>query len=126
MATHIIKYTYKQINIDKFKSTKHFELIDVENGKQKLSGFLNISENRDFANSSPKYWVKERQNNKWVKPSLTGLFSTSMPNLYRGDKDKRSHLLLFKFIDNKKTLVVYYFENHFTRDLSGIWGQIGK
>ena len=121
MATQIqkpITHIFKEINKGKHRSVKHFELIEVINGNSLLSELLNISVNRNCALSMPDFWLKIRQGNKWSK-CITGLFKTDIQTIYKGDVDKRKHLVIFKF-SNEDTLTVYYFKNYFTNDLTNV------
>ena len=112
-------HVFNEINAGKYKSVKHFELQKVINGKTLLSNSINISKNRDYALSSPDYWLRIKQGNNWGG-YLTGLFKTSRNNIFRGDVNKRQHLLIFEFSDNSNTLTVNYFQNYFTADLSNL------
>ena len=114
-----ITYIFKEINIGKYVSVKHYELETFNGTTNRLSNLLNISVNRNCAQSTPNYWLKKRDGKKW-SGCLTGLFKTSSKNIFRGDLDNKKHLLLFKFSDDTETLTVYYFENYFTRDLSNL------
>lgn len=113
-VTHI----FKEVNRSKFLSVKHFELTSVSNGNSQLSELINISKNRNCAMSMPDYWLKIRQGPKWSK-CITGLFKTAKQDLYKGDHNKRQHLLIFKFSD-ADTLTIYYFKNYFTTDLTKV------
>jgi len=113
-VTHI----YKEINVGKHLSVKHFELAEVLNGNPQLSELINISKNRSYALSMPEYWLKIRQGAKWSK-CITGLFKTAKRDLFKGDCDKKEHLLIFKFSDTD-ILTVFYFKNYYTRDLSDV------
>lgn len=113
-VTHI----YKEVNKGKHLSVKHFELAEVLNGNSQLSELINISKNRNCAMSMPDYWLKIRQGAKWSK-CITGLFKTGNKNLFKGDRDKKQHLLIFKFSD-ADILTVFYFKNYYTRDLSDV------
>jgi len=115
-----IIHIYKEINKGKYKDTKHFELVEVKNGTSQLSELINISKDRKFANSSPDYWLKTRQGNKWSEKALTGLFRTNVRFVYKGDENHRQHIILFKFSDDAQTLTIYYFKNYFTGDLSKV------
>lgn len=119
MATQPIKHVYTEINKGKYKSVNHFELVRVKNGKPLLSKLLNLSKNQHFALSTPDYWLKARQGNKWSK-CITGLFRTDYKNIYKGDIDKRKHLLLFKYNVEGGELIIYYFKNYYTNDLSKV------
>lgn len=121
MATQTtpVTYIFKEINIGKYTSVKHYELVSFDGTTNKLSTQLNISKNRDCAQSTPNYWLKIKQGKKWGG-WLTGLFKTTSSNTFRGDLEKKKHLLLFKFTKEAEVLTVCYFENHFTRDLSNV------
>lgn len=119
MATSPIIHIYHEINIGKYATVKHFELKETLNGSSELSPLLNIADNRNFAFSKPIYWVKERREGTWIKPHLTGLFETRGKNLFWGDANHKKHLLLFKFDEIKNRLIVFYFKNDFSNDLSG-------
>lgn len=114
-----ITYIFQEININKYTSVKHYEFVSFNGTTNHLSNQLNISKNRKFAQSSPNYWLKIRQDKKWSE-WLTGLFKTTSSNIFRGDLQKKKHLLLFKFSKGAETLTVYYFENYFTADLSKV------
>tara|TARA_R110002110_G_scaffold199752_5_gene410527 strand:+ start:1152 stop:1556 length:405 start_codon:yes stop_codon:yes gene_type:complete len=113
-------YIYKEINVDKFGSTRHYELNSRENNFKQPSKLLNISENRKFAKADPVYWVKTHTGKKWNKKILTGLFPAAMKDTYYGDINKRQHLLIFHFLDEGDCLLVYYFKNYYTRNLTPI------
>lgn len=115
-----IIHVYKEINEGKYKTTKHYLIDEVVNGKLLLSENLNINLNRDFAKSSPDYWLHIRTS-KWIR--LTGLFFDSSNNIYRGDKGQnnvKEDLILVRFFDNKRTMTVYYFKNYYTNDLKNV------
>ncbi|MCF6348710.1 MAG: hypothetical protein L3J20_10490 [Flavobacteriaceae bacterium] len=122
MATQIpqpVTHVFKEINEGKYKSVKHYELQEVLNGTTLLSNLINISKNQNCALSMPDYWLKIKQGKKW-SGCLTGLFKTSKNNIFKGDINKRMHLLIFKFSDSASTLTVHYFQNYYTTDLSNI------
>lgn len=119
MATHTqtpIIHVYKEINIGKYSTTKHYELLEIIGGNQILSNKLNLSVNRNFALSMPDYWVKEREGSKWAKRWLTGLFKTGKHSLFYGDTQKKKNLILFQFDNFKNELRVYYFKNFYTKN----------
>jgi len=122
MATQTtpIIHIYKEVNKGKYRSVKHFELIEAKNGISLLSKLINISKNRNCALSMPDYWLKVKQGKNWSKRCLTGLFKTPIKNLYKGDHNKRQNLLIFKFNDEVDTLRVYYFKNYYTNELSKV------
>jgi hypothetical protein len=115
-----VTHVYKEVNEGKYKTVKHYELIEVIDGTSLLSELINISEDRKCAKSSPKFWLQIREGNKWVKPRLTGLFKTTQSNIYKGDTQRRKNLLVFNYIDGGKTLVVKYFKDYFTGDLNNV------
>ncbi len=121
MATQTpIIHIYKEVNKGKFKSVKHYELSEVKNGILQLAESINISENRNCALSMPVYWLKIKEGKNWSKKCLTGLFKTNIKSVYKGDRDKRKHLIIFKYSDDEETLMIYYFKNYFTGDLSKV------
>ena len=117
MATTPIIHVYQEINVGKYATVKHFKFLKAKGGAHQLSKRLNISKNREFAQSSPLFWVKESNGNNWEKKSLTGLFKTGLNGLLRGDVDNKKHLVVFKFNDEVNQLVVYYFKNEFSYDI---------
>lgn len=120
MATQPIIHIYKEINQGKYKSTKHFELLNVNYGTTQLSESINISKNQNCAQSMPEFWLKIRQGKKWSKNYLTGLFKTNVKNVFKGDHNKKQHLIIFKFSEDTDTLIVYYFKDYYTNDLSKV------
>lgn len=119
-----ITHIYKEINKGKYKSVKHYELI-VNQNTTILPNLLNISQNQRCAKSMPEFWLKVRQRNKWSK-DITGLFKTSLKNIYKGDTQRRKNLLIFLFTEDGNTLVVKYFKNYFTSDLNNISQHIAE
>ncbi len=115
-ATPII-HVFKEYNIGKFKSTKHYEIKTVTNGTNQLTDIINISKDRDCAQSMPEYWIQIREDNKWKKPRLTGLFKTSENLIFKGDTEKKKNLLLFRFSKDAETLTIYFYSNFYTKDL---------
>lgn len=116
-------HTYREINNGKYKTTKHYELIDKKNKNFLLSEKINISKDRNFAKSSPVYWLKIREGRKWSK-NITGLFDTKEKFIYWGDQDLRKHLIIFKFSYDAKTLTIFYFKNYYTNNLTRILKEI--
>ena len=110
-------YIFKEINIGRYTSVKHFELVSCDGTTNELSTHLNISENRNCAQSTPDYWLKKKDGKKWSK-CLTGLFKTSSKQTFRGDLQKKKHLLLFRFLDDGQTLKILFFKDYYTRDLT--------
>jgi hypothetical protein len=125
MATqNPIIHSFKEV--ERFKEVIHYKLINVYNGKPQLSEKLNLSKNRNCAKSSPVYWIKERvpDDKKWQPQSLTGLFSSDKPFYYKGDAEKRKHLLIFKFSYNANNLIVYYYKDFYTPNFNQIINQL--
>jgi len=101
-----IIHTYKEINVGKYKSVKHYELIDCT-GSTVLTNIINISLDRQFAKrSNPKYWLKTHNGKKWSL-NITGLFETSVKNVLLGDLNKKQHLLIIQETENGLTVYVY-------------------
>lgn len=122
MATRIpqpIVHVYKEINIGKFKTVKHYELHGSAKSTE-LTKLINISKDRQCAKSAPSYWLQTHDGKKWIKPRLTGLFKTRYKGIYFGDSHKRKNLLVFKFSENAETLSIWVFKNHYTSNLSKI------
>lgn len=118
MATYThapIIHVYREINIGKYKTTRHYELVEVKGGENQLTNKLNLSKDRKCAKSDPTYWLQIRKDNAWVKPRLTGLFKINN-KLFHGDTQKKKNLLLFKFDEYKNELTVYYFVDHYTKN----------
>lgn len=109
-------HLFKEINNGKFKSVKHYELLEVQNGRPQLSQLINISKDRNCAKSKPNYWLKIRLMNKWSNP-ITGLFKTAVNGYtYSGDLENKTHLVIFKFSKDAATLRIYIYNNHFPFD----------
>ena len=115
-----ITHVFSEINEGKYKSVKHYELIEVKNGTTQLSEQINISKDRNCAKSMPDYWLKIKNGNKWSK-CITGLFKTGLKDIYRGDVDRKKHLVVFRFTDDASVLIIYYYENYYTDDLSNLF-----
>ena len=115
-----ITHVFSEINEGKYKSVKHYELIEVNNGTTQLTELINISKNQNCAQSMPTYWLQIRKDNKWIKPYYTGLFKTWYPNIFKGDKDHKKHLLIFKFSRDCKTLIIDFYQDFYTNDLSKV------
>lgn len=121
MATHKpITHIYNEINEGKYKSVKHYELKEVKNGDAKLTELINISKDRNCANSMPDFWLKEREGNKWKPYCTTGLFKTSFKMTYKGDKNRKKNLIIFQFSEDAHTLTAHYFTDFYTTDLSKV------
>jgi len=116
-------HKFKATNKGKYKGTIHYELVS---GKPFLnSNTINISKDRQCANSSPSYWLKIREGSKWSE-CITGLFQTKEKFVFRGDHNKRESLILFKFSGDATELTIFYFENYFVGDLCKVLNQIQK
>ena len=116
-STHI----YQEINEGKFKTTKHYQLVEVENGTQKLTDLINIVVDRGFAKSAPAFWLKIRNGKRWA--NFTGLFKTSTPGLYfadKGNNNRKEDLLIVKLSNYERDLTVYYFKGYYTANLSEV------
>ncbi|WP_242120942.1 hypothetical protein [Aestuariivivens sediminicola] len=120
MATHKpIIHVFSEINVGKYKSVKHYELIEVRNGSSLLTEQINISKDRNYAQSMPEYWLKVKIGTKWSR-CITGLFKTCYNYVFKGDLQRKKHLIIIKFSNNAKTLIAYVFENYYTNDLSEV------
>jgi hypothetical protein len=116
-----ITHIFKEINKGKYKTTKHYELVEVENGTQKLSNLINVVVDRGFAKSAPHFWLKIRNGKRWE--NFTGLFKTSTPGLYfadKGNNNRKEDLLIVKLSNYERDLTVYYFKNYYTANLSEV------
>lgn len=116
-TTHI----YREINEGKFKTTKHYELVEVESGNQILSNLINVVVDRGFAKSAPHFWLKIRCGKRWE--NFTGLFKTSTPGIYFADKghnNRKEDLLIVKLSNYERDMTVYYFRNYYTANLSAV------
>ena len=115
------RHVYKEINVGKYKTTNHYKIDEVTHGKQILSDLLNINLDRQFAKSSPKYWLSVRVGNKWER--LTGLFKTSYSCFYKGDKGQhniKDDLIICQLSEDKSTLIVYYYKDYYTNDFERV------
>jgi hypothetical protein len=119
-----IVHIFKEYNIGKFKTTRHYELENVSNGTNQLTDIINISKDRNCAQSMPEYWVQIREGKRWKKPRLTGLFKAGANLIFKGDTQKRTNLVLFKFSDNAETLTIYFYSNFYTKDITTLLNTI--
>ena len=115
-----ITHVFSEINEGKYKSVKHYELIEVRNGNSVLTEQINISKDRNCAQSMPEYWLKVRNGNKW-SDCITGLFKTGYNYIFKGDLKKKKHLIIFKFSNDASTLTAYVFKDYYTSDLNNVW-----
>ena len=114
-------HIYKEINRGKFKTTKHYQLVEVENGTQKLSDLINVVVDRGFAKSAPNFWLKIRNGKRWE--NFTGLFKTTTPGFYfadKGNNNRKEDLLIVKLSNYERDLTVYYFKGYYTANLSEV------
>lgn len=116
-TTHV----YKEINEGKYKTTKHYELVEVKNGTQKLSNLINIVVDRGFAKSAPNFWLKIRNGKRWE--NFTGLFKTNTLGVYSADKgnnNRKEDLLIVEFSNYERDITIYYFKDYYTANLSEV------
>ncbi len=128
MNTYIPKplvCVFAEVNKGKHRTVRHYDPIMGNTNKGIFSDLINISNNRAFAKSSPKYWVKCREGNKWGSP-VTGLFKTEFDNIFVGDIDHKTNLLVMKFSDDGSTITAYLYQNYYTRDLKELLRRINK
>ena len=115
-----ITHIFKEINKGKYATVKHYELAEVKNGEPLLESKVQLANNRAFAKSKPLYWFTHRKGNKWVKPFLTGLFATDKPNVFNGDIDNKTNLVLFVVDEVNDILKVHYYKDYFTYNIKPI------
>lgn len=124
-----IVHIYKEIKIGKFETVRHYEFQSIENGIPQLSTNIKVSINRHFNNSKVDYLVHQRTSNKWDKMSTTGLFSYGNDEvIYYGDiayKKVKKHTLIFKYSDDKQSLIIYYFKDFYTPKIDLLINQVG-
>lgn len=111
-------YKYKETNIGKYKTVKHYSLEFTTDKVLRLSKKIKISKDQDFAKSTPCYWIELHNGKKFIKPRLTGLFKTKLSYIYYGDvgaKNRKEHTLLFRFSKNGDELTILYFEGYFSK-----------
>ena len=116
-----ITHIYKEINEGKFKTTKHYELVEVNSKNQILSNLINVVVDRGFAKSAPHFWLKIRCGKRWE--NFTGLFKTSTPGIYFADKginNRKEDLLIVKLSNYERDMTVYYFKDYYTANLSEV------
>ena len=120
-----ITHIFLEINEGKYKSVKHYELIEVINGTSQLTEQINISKDRNCAQSTPEYWLKVRNGNNWSN-CITGLFKTGYNYIYKGDLQRKKHLIVIEFSNDAKTLKAYVFKDYYTTDLSNVLSFINE
>ena len=116
-----IIYTFKAINKGEYKATIHYELVT---GSPLLeSNKINISKDRKCAKSSPPYWLKVREGNKWSN-CITGLFPTKEKNIFKGDHNEKESLILFRFSDKAETFTIFFYQGFYTGNLNEVLKEI--
>ena len=121
MATQTPKpvtHVYKEINVGKYKSVKHYELLEC-NKTPIFTPLINISKNQNSAQSMPIYWLKIREGKKWGR-YITGLFKTHYPSIYKGDTKRKKHLVIFKYSRDESILTIEFFTDYYSNDLSKV------
>jgi len=117
--TKPIVHSYKEIKKGKYKTTRHYELQTVSNGLPQLTKNIKISNNRFFNNSKTDYLLYQRDVKKWGTNPTTGLFDYNKI-YYIGDvaiNRIKKHTLIFKYLNDKDILIVYYFKDFYTRKI---------
>lgn len=117
-ATPII-HVFSEINEGNFKSVKHYDLKNVTNGSSQLTEQINISKDRNCAQSKPDSWLRVRIGKKWSR-CITGIFKTGYKNIFKGDLQRKKHLIIFKFSEDAKILTAYVFKDYYTNDLNNV------
>jgi hypothetical protein len=105
---------FNEINIGKFKTTKHFELIQHTTETPETDK-INIVKDRQFAQSLPDFWLSYRLNNRWQR--ITGLFKIGNTNYYKGDKGHKNvkECLIIALIDNdNRSVTIYTFKDYYS------------
>ena len=121
MATQIpqpITLAYAEINKGKYKSVRHFELFENSSVKYLLSDRINIRKDRGFGRSMPDYWLRAWENGRWSKTPISRLYKIDRETFYFGYLGEKKHLLIYKFSEDLGDLMIYYFENYFTNNLT--------
>lgn len=97
-----------------FKEVKHYNLV---NGQELFSKKLNIGINRGFSKATYDYSLKVWRGNKW-SGQITGLFPTYDSEIFYGDTNSKTNLVIVRFIDSQNKLRLYFFQNFYTRRLT--------
>jgi hypothetical protein len=121
------KHVYTEINQGKYKTTRHYNIVEVTNGKQILSDLLNVNLDRNCAKSSPTYWLSIRKDNKWIR--LTGLFKTPYLSYFVGDKGRnniKEDMIISVFSEDNSSLTVYYFKGYYSNNLLSVIQSINR
>ena len=107
---------FTEINIGKFKTTKHFELIQ-HNTETPETDKINIVTDRQFAQSLPDYWLSYRLNNRWRR--ITGLFKVGNSKYYKGDKghnNVKECLVIAQMESESRKVIIYTFKGYYSSD----------
>ena len=109
-----IVHTYK---LDKeMKTTRHYLLEKVTNGKQCLTNKIKVEINRGYNKSKSLYLMTERDKpNKWNKHITTGLNRTKKGSVFEGDilDDSRRKRDKVIFMFNREKLTISVYPNYF-------------
>ncbi|TXE18579.1 hypothetical protein ES692_05925 [Psychroserpens burtonensis] len=120
-------HKYKEINIGKYKSVKHFELVSCD-GKQVLTDLINLSTDRQFAKSSPVYWLKIHNGKKWSN-AVTGLFKVpDFRNVFFGDLRRKTDLVLahYEINPNGSEISLHVYPKHYPYNKFLTPSQVGQ
>lgn len=109
-------HIFEEINAGKYSSVRHYLIERTLYGESLLTNHVNISENQKFAKSNPDYWLKVKPDKKW-SDNITGLFPTNFKGVYCGDINKRQHLLIFVFSEERDFLTILYYKNFYTKEI---------
>tara|TARA_R110000796_G_scaffold23036_1_gene66193 strand:+ start:1877 stop:2272 length:396 start_codon:yes stop_codon:yes gene_type:complete len=112
---HPQKSIYTEINIGKFKTTRHYDLIQPN--ETAPTELINIVTDRQFAKSLPNYWLSYRESNKWKR--ITGLFKVDGTKYHKGDKGRnnvKEHLILVYIDKETRTVILYTFIGYYSSD----------
>lgn len=82
-----------------------------------ITDLIRVEKDRNFhrASTNLDYWLRLRNCNNWSKCDIiTGLFKTSISNLYYGDyiHNAKKHLLVFQFNADRTQLTIDYYQNY--------------
>lgn len=113
---------FKEINIGKYRTTQHFEVIDKQ---VSITEKINLAKDRQFAKSLPEYWLSYRINNRWRR--ITGLFKIGDTGFYKGDTgflENRKHLIIAFISHDTNVVTIYTFKNYFTQSAEVIFDLI--
>lgn len=120
----ILKFT--EINIGKYKTTKHFDLV-YSNTKTPPTTKAHIVSDRQFAKSLPDYWLSYRVGKRWKR--VTGLFKVGKTSYFKGDigcNNIKEHLIIFKFGDDIRDITIYTFNNYYSKGVKSVINFITK